>query len=178
MVVGYKGRFKYLQFNAMKPDKFHIKMFGLCDSLNGFTFNLLPYFGRETAYDPAADEDGESAIKVFQTLTAPLTKRHHTFADRYYTTRNLIEFLKKKHFYYTRMIQVNSRSFPPEIKSINLKHQEKKYFINDSNEALVVTWRDKKAKKPCLMISINANTENVDVRTARGVVNKPSAVHL
>ena len=41
MVIGFKGRFKYRQFNASKPKKFHIKSFGLVDSNTGYVVNLL-----------------------------------------------------------------------------------------------------------------------------------------
>ncbi|KAK3786613.1 hypothetical protein RRG08_027571 [Elysia crispata] len=133
-VVGWKGRFKYHPFNATKPKKFHIKMFGLCDSTTGYTYNLLRYFGSETAYNPTLDPESESAIKVFQTLLAPLSRGHHVFADRYYKTRNLVDYLLRRHFYYNGTIQSNRRLFPPELNSLKMNHKEKKYFMNESHE--------------------------------------------
>ncbi|GFR57726.1 PiggyBac transposable element-derived protein 4 [Elysia marginata] len=157
MVIGWKGRFKYRQFNAAKPKKFHIKMFGLCNSTTGYTYNLLGYFGSERAYDPESDPDGESAIRVFQTLLTPLIKGHHIFADRYYTTRNLVDYLLCRHVYYTFTVQSNRRGFPAEMKTLKLNNREKKYFMNETSEALVIMWRNKKAKTPCLMVSTNTN---------------------
>ena len=52
MVIGWKGRWKYKQYNAGKPNKYHIKKFSLCDSTTGCVCNILTYFGAETSYDP------------------------------------------------------------------------------------------------------------------------------
>ena len=61
--------------------------------------NLFIYFGAETSYDPDKYPTGESAIKVFDILLKPLSKGHHLFADRYYTTYNLVDHLLKEHFF-------------------------------------------------------------------------------
>ena len=39
MVIGYKGRWQYKQYNASKPSKYHIKTFGLCCSATGYVYN-------------------------------------------------------------------------------------------------------------------------------------------
>ena len=41
MVIKWKGRSKYKMYNPNKPEKYHIKTFGLCDSLTGYAYNLL-----------------------------------------------------------------------------------------------------------------------------------------
>ena len=50
MVVKWKGRSKFKMYNPNKPEKYHIKTFGLCDSITGYAYNLLIYFGKETSY--------------------------------------------------------------------------------------------------------------------------------
>lgn len=179
MVIGWKGRFKYRQFNSSKPDKFHIKMFGLCDSQTGYTYNLLGYFGTETFYDPESDPDSSSAIRVFQTLLTPLIKGHHIYADRYYTTRALIEYLIQRQTYYTGTFQTNRVGFPPEIKERGFKlgFQEKRYWMNDSRKILSVAWRDKKAKTPCLLASTQGSVEDVEIQRRRETQLKPSVIH-
>ena len=113
MCIGWKGRFMYKMYNPSKPSKYHMKTFGLCNSATGYVFNLLIYFRKETSYDPSLDVNSESAIKVFTTLMKPLSKGHHVFADRYYTTYNLLQHLLKEHHYYTGTVQVNRKFFPP-----------------------------------------------------------------
>ena len=106
MVIGYKGRFAHKQFNAAKPHKYHIKTFGLCDAMTGYVVNLLIYFGRHTAYIETQDRNSEHAIEVFNTLLEPFhPHHHHIFADRYYTTFALIEFLRKNGYNYKALFK-------------------------------------------------------------------------
>ena len=100
MVIGYKGRWKYEQFNTAKPKKYHIKTFGLCDSLSGYVYNLLVYFGKETSYNPDLDQDSGQSEKVFEYLLRPVGTGHHVYADRYYTTQKLVEFLTGRSIYF------------------------------------------------------------------------------
>jgi hypothetical protein len=61
-------------------------------------FNLLTYFGKGTNYNPrTADESGQ-AEKVFDHLLENIGPGHHLFADRYYTTHRLMQFLRKNKF--------------------------------------------------------------------------------
>ncbi|GFN98721.1 PiggyBac transposable element-derived protein 4 [Plakobranchus ocellatus] len=70
MVVGHKGRWVYEQFNATKPDKYHIKSFGLVESKTGYVLNVLKHYGSDTAYSPSCDPDSGIAMKIFDTLTS------------------------------------------------------------------------------------------------------------
>ena len=79
MVIKWKGRSKYKMYNPNKPEKYHIKTFGLCDSLTGYAYNLLIYFGAETSFDDIGDT-GQSE-KIFHSLLKPLGTGHHLFAD-------------------------------------------------------------------------------------------------
>ncbi|GFO36070.1 PiggyBac transposable element-derived protein 4-like [Plakobranchus ocellatus] len=55
MIIGFKGRWSYEQFNSSKPQKFHIKSFGLVDSTTGYALNLLTHYGSDTSYNPDCD---------------------------------------------------------------------------------------------------------------------------
>ena len=117
MVIGWKGRFAHKQYNATKPDKYHIKSFGLCDSITGYVINLLIYFGANTSYNPETDTDSSQAVRVFSKLLEPLNAKHHIYADRYYTSTPLLEYLQSKNFNYTGTININRKGFPVDIKS-------------------------------------------------------------
>ena len=58
IVIGFKGRFLFLQFNTTKLAKHHIKAFGLTDSSSGYVLNFLIYFGANTSYDPMSADLG------------------------------------------------------------------------------------------------------------------------
>jgi hypothetical protein len=44
MIVGFKGRWQYKQYNATKPSKYDTKSFGLVDSRTGYVVNSLTYY--------------------------------------------------------------------------------------------------------------------------------------
>ena len=50
MVVKWKDRSKFKMNNPNKLEKCYIKTFGLCDSIAGYAYILLIYFGNETSY--------------------------------------------------------------------------------------------------------------------------------
>lgn len=124
MVIGWKGKWKYKQYNPAKPKKYHIKTFGLCDSITGYVYNILIYFGKETSYDPNFDASTGQAQKVFEFLLRPLGQGHHVFADRYYTTFELIKYLTDHKTYYTGTLMPNRRNFPADLKSLKLDPSE------------------------------------------------------
>lgn len=64
MVIGYKGRWKYKQYNPQKPRKYYIKTLGLCDSPTGCVHNILIYFGKDTFYSLNLTDSGQS-VKMF-----------------------------------------------------------------------------------------------------------------
>lgn len=175
MVVKWKGRSKYKMYNPSKPEKYHIKTFGLCDSLTGYTVNLLIYFGKDTSYNL---KDSGQSEKVFEVLLQPLGTGHIIFADRYYTTSSLINYLTARKMYYTGTLMSNRKGFPQEIKTSELKHQETKYFRNNDNGVLVCMWQDKKARKPVVAVSTYSKKEDANFNNKRGVAKvKPMMIH-
>jgi len=178
MVIGFKGRFKHRQYNAAKPKKHHIKTFGLCDSATGYVYNILTYFGANTSYDPEVDPDAQHAVKVFKTLLEPIKKSgHHIFADRYYTSLPLIDELREMRHNYTGTLNVRRRGFPDDLKAMNLRHMETNYYKNEEMNILLVAWKDKKSKKPCVVLSTKGETGSVMRTEGLRAVEKPSIVH-
>ena len=173
MVIGWKGRWKYKQYNASKPRKYHIKTFGLCDSITGYVYNLLVYFGRDTSYNPDLDRDTGQAEKVFEYLLRPLGKGHHVFADRYYTTEKLIRYLIENKTYYTGTLALNRKGFPLELKTLKLSHREARWYRSDDDKILCVMWKDKKGKakkekKPVVVVSTQATVKTKRITRKQG----------
>ena len=174
MVVKWKGRSKYKMYNPNKPEKYHIKTFGLCDSATGYAYNLLIYFGKETSYKEGLE--GGQSEKVFEYLLRPLGTGHHIFADRYYTTHSLVRYLTANKTYYTGTLMLNRKNFPPEIKNSKIKHLESKYYRSDAG-ILLCEWKDKKAKKPVVIVSTHATKGESEITTKRGIVlSKPCII--
>lgn len=162
MIIGWKGRWKYKQFNASKPHKYHIKSFGLVDSSTGYVVNLLTYYGSETSYDPSRDyATGSNAVKIFDTLLKAVGTGHHIFADRWYTTRLLVDHLIERGYNYTGTLQINRTGFPQDLKSLKLAHLQSQYWTSKDDNILCSAWKDKKAKKPVILVSTSSTADNV-----------------
>ena len=86
-------------------------------------------YGSETSYSDDMADTGQSE-KVFEYLLHPLGEGHHVFADRHYTTYNLLLYLNEQKFYYTGTLMGNRKNFPAELKG-SMKHLESKYFRDD-----------------------------------------------
>jgi hypothetical protein len=177
MVIGYKGRWKNKQFNATKPSKYHIKTFGLCDSKTGYVVNVFTYYGSATAYHPDLDINSTMAEKVFKKLLAPLTKGHHIFADRFYTSVPLLEFLSRQKHYYTGTVDTRRKNFPPALKSLVLSHMEMKWYMHE-DKYLTVAFRDKKAKRFVSVVTSQGSVSKTLIKTKHGDVEKPTAIDL
>ncbi|XP_059165630.1 piggyBac transposable element-derived protein 4-like [Physella acuta] len=113
------------------------------------------------------------AIKIFDTLLSQLGKGYHIFADRWYTTRALIDHLMDKKMYYTGTVQINRVGFPKALKLIKLQHMESRYWMHE-DKILCVTWKDKKAKKPVIMASTKAIVDNA---ITKNDTVKPAVIH-
>ena len=85
-------------------------------------YNLLTYFGKETSFLPH-DVTAGQAEKVFHTLLNNIDAGHHVFADRYYTTQNLVDYMLGRNLHFTRTLNINRKNFAPELKTLKLKHR-------------------------------------------------------
>ena len=91
---------------------------------------LRTYYGSNTNYDHNMQGYGQSE-KIFEYLLRPFGEGHHIFADRYYTTYNLVMYLISRKFFYTGTLMANRKGFPPEIYE-PMKHLESKYARSDT----------------------------------------------
>ena len=46
-LIPFRGRCSFRKYMLSKPDKYKTKLFLLCDCLTGYTFNGMPYIGRQ-----------------------------------------------------------------------------------------------------------------------------------
>ena len=143
----------------------------MCDSIAGYAYILLIYFGKETSLE------GGQSEKVFEYLLRPLDPGHHSFADRYYTTHDLILYLSSKKTYYTGTLMTNRKNFPVQIKNSKIKHLESYYYQSEKG-ILLCEYKDKKARKPVVILSTHETKAEVDVSNKRGIVtSKPNIIN-
>ncbi|CAG5114854.1 unnamed protein product, partial [Candidula unifasciata] len=134
------------QYNAAKPHKYHIKTFGLWDSITGYVYNLLIYFGAKTAYNPMLDPTSTHAVKVFLTLLHGVASYHHLFADRLYISLPLIQFLLSRKLNYTETVNKNRKGLPQQLKQQPTIFGTPRWLVNNEQNILCVSWRDKNPK--------------------------------
>ncbi|BFZ17147.1 hypothetical protein BsWGS_20186 [Bradybaena similaris] len=158
MIVGYPGHWHYKQLNTSKPTKDRIKSFGLVDCSTGYIVNLFTYFGANTGYDADADTDelGGDAEEIFATLLSPLGTGYHIFADKWYTTRSLINSLSEKGYYYTGKVEVTREGFPAALINMELEQTESRYWLLQDESLLCVTWIGKKDQELTTIVSSRA----------------------
>ena len=161
-------------YNPNKPEKYHIKTFGLCDSITGYAYNLLIYFGKDTSFKE--DFNVGNSEKIFEYLMRPLGTGHHIFADRYYTMHQLVTYLIAEKTYFTGTLMANRKNFPPEVKNSKIKHMETRYFRAE-NGIMLCEWKDKKARKPVVVVSTHATRGESEYASKRGKVTiKPDVI--
>lgn len=136
----------------------------------------MTYYGKETSYHEQT-VGLEQSERIFQYLLQPLGKGHHVFADRYYTTYNLIEYMTQKKMLYTGTLMLNRKGFSPELK-LPIQHLESKYFRSDRG-MLACMWKDKKTRNPVVLVSTASSKGDVEVRNTRRnqLRIKPKVVH-
>ena len=145
----------------MQPNLKSTKTFGICDSKSGFVYNLLVYFGKATSYNPKIDAGHTE--KVFEDILMQLLGPcHHIFADRYYTTHKLIQYLSENIHYYTCTLNMNRINFPPQLRGLKLDHLSSKWYCSDDDGIL------------CILVSTYETVSHTDVRS---ITQKPTMVH-
>ncbi|CAG5117243.1 unnamed protein product, partial [Candidula unifasciata] len=161
MIIENQGRWYYKQMNTSKPAKHRVKSFGLIDSSTGYIVNLYTYFGSNTGYDTDSDSDelGGDAEDIFRTLLSPLGTGYHIFADKWYTTRSLINSLLDKQYHYTGQVQAGREGFPAALINMELEPMESRYWLLLDESLLCVTWLGRKDQEPVTIVSSKAVEE-------------------
>lgn len=75
------------------------------------------------------------------------------YADRFYTSIPLLQYLHSKGFYYTGTENVHRKFFPQFLKTLGLDFIAAKWYKNDDSFLLVAAFRDKKEKKKIVLWS-------------------------
>ncbi|KAK3743053.1 hypothetical protein RRG08_063919 [Elysia crispata] len=118
------------------------------------------------------DPPSGPAIKVFSTLLEPLGRNHHISGDSFYTTAALAQYLSDHHSNYTGTVQSSRRGFPIAWKTQKLQHMEAVWHENETMNSLAVTWKDKKAKKACHVVTTHSKVGVVNCTEGRRAVAK------
>lgn len=157
LMVAYKGKTagNLRQYIKNKPDKWGFKLFARA-SEDGFVHDMVLYQGKTTleAHDTPLSPEQKAMGTTSQTVSAlASTMAYPTttaiFADNFFTSLELVRYLKEQNCRYTGTVRDNRIGNPP-LRSI--KEMEKKAvprgtcnFVSSDDGILAVRWKDNKA---------------------------------
>ena len=176
-MLKFKGRLYFKQYLPMKPVKWGIKLFALCDSETGAVLKFFVYTGKSNNGD-----SGGATKNVVMTLLEPLLgKGHVVYMDNYYTSPDLVAELKIAGTGVTGTVRANRKHLPPNIKTVSnglKKGEPAQYWKTDHMTALA--WHD--VKRVHVLSSIrNIGTTQTQIRSAKDPtgfrqISKPTSI--
>jgi len=108
----YHGRCPIIQFNPAKPAKYGIKVFWICDAVNGYALTGKIYTGKE---DGQVSRD--LASKVTKELAAGFYDSGRVLTmDNFFTSLPLVEYLAENKLAVVGTVRSNKPDLPPVLK--------------------------------------------------------------
>lgn len=139
-MIKFKGRSTLKQYMPKKPIKRGYKVWMRCDK-TGFASQFEIYTGK--IGNQVEKNLGERVVK---SLTEPLYgKNHKVFIDNYFTSYNLLLFLKTQNVYACGTVNMNRKNLPKDL--IEDKHMSRGQFdyAVSNDEIYCVKWKDKRS---------------------------------
>ena len=140
-MVPWTGRLSFKQYIPIKPEKYGIKLFQVCESTTGYSCIFQVYAGKDDTRQP--DPGQTITERVVLDLMAPfLNKGHCLFMDNYYSSVKLYETLLAQGTTACGTLRLNRKGLPDDIKTTKLKKGE--HMFRRKEDLLVLKWHDKK----------------------------------
>lgn len=149
----YKGRISFRVYNPMKPNKWAIKTFQLCESLTGYTCNVCVYDGSPQEWNASLgvpETASVTEILVLRLLKEAncLQKGHHLYMDNYYNSPAMFAFLEAQGVLAAGTLSLNRKLTPKLCKVRKIKQVPPalrgKVIWCRKNNLLCLVWYDKR----------------------------------
>lgn len=142
-MILFKGRSVMKQYVPLKPIKRGYKMWCLCDSTNGYMYNMSLYTGA----GEGGSEDSLSSRVVQQLVQPVYHANHHIYMDNFFSSIDLATKLAENNTYTIGTARSGRKHWPAEYKNIKkiskgMKRGESKSKIVKGVQCIV--WKDKK----------------------------------
>lgn len=151
----FKGRVHFRVYNPMKPNKFGVKLFQVCEAKSGYCVGFDIYHGTTDCIENVESLEDESGTlysdltvtsKVVLGLLAQcglLSKGYNIFMDNYYTSPELFSELDLLDTYACGTVRTNRRGVPKVFGEVKkMKHGESAFRRNGN--LLAVKYHDKR----------------------------------
>ena len=174
--MGWRGNIAYRMYNPSKPNKYHIKMYKLCEANTGYLLDLIIYTGQTPGQNMLPNLTYTESL--VSNLVSPYeNKGYSLFTDRFYTSPNLFYHLwRDKQMNATGTVMARRKNFPPALKTKRLQRGEKKVYSTVDNVMGAVKWKD---KRDVYMLSTDYRSNMQDApirRPGREARQKPEMV--
>ena len=117
-MIGFKGRLFFKQYLPMKPIKWGVKMWMLCDSETGYCKSFDIYTGKSGRRDRTIP----LGFEVVDLLVSPYyNRRHHVYFDRFFTSVGLMAHLALNGTYASATVKSNRVGLPPQVINAELE---------------------------------------------------------
>ena len=153
-VIPWKGRLNFRTYNPMKPVKYGIKVYALCDSSNGYLLNFDVYCGK-----------GPNMKDRVLSLTGKyLNKGHILYMDNFYNSVTMSRLLLRFDTGTCGTLRAN-RGQPEQLhKAVKRLRPGEACGVADGDCA-IVSWKDKKV---VTVITTEHNVRMTQVTSHRG----------
>ena len=139
-MIKYNGRLRWKQYMPMKPIKWGIKLWVLCDARTGYCLALYVYTGRD---DHLAEGMGLTYNIVMKLSSSYLLRNHHLYADNFYSSLGLIRNLHDADTYFCGTIRKNSCGLPKQISDTALQRGQSEKLSADC-DIVFCRWYDRR----------------------------------
>ena len=184
----FKGGLCFKVYHPQKPNRFHIKLFQISESMSRYILGFHVYTGKNLScisysskpLDPECTKTTKIVLGLLES-TNLLDKGHHIYMDNYYSSPELFSELYYRQTYACGTVQQNRKGLPATVKKAELKPLESVFLRN--GPMLCLKWsgpKKKSKKKPVTILSTihRANellTPKTDPHGNR--IPKPVAIH-
>ena len=137
--IPWKGNLRFKCYNPLKPKKYGLKAYMLCDAVNAYCCQFEVYTGKK--------DDKEITMSIIEDLMWRLTKKyqnkgHHLFMDNYYSSPLLYCRLASVQIGCTGTVRATRKGIPKEL--VEEKVPKNSWSSRNSQHLLVVKYHDKK----------------------------------
>ena len=130
--IPFRERVQLCVYNPKKPNKYHIKIYQLCNSDTGYCLSLLPYTGQDekcpvVIVEPNVTKISQITITLMHKAGA-LNKNHHLYTDNFYSSPSLCHKLLHHKTSAAGTYRADRQGFLKALKDMGKK--EYKHFVS------------------------------------------------
>ena len=177
-MMPWKGKLSIKVYNPLKPTKYGVKIYLLCEAKTGYVLDLLIYQGKKNTLRQI----------VWTLMQRYFNKGYCLYMDNYYNTVDIADQLYENGVHVTGTLRL-PRGAPKDLQTLGKKGGKKlprdAYHYRRRNNTFVSLWQD---TRPVPMISTKFGTQRTKTTVKKRVkkqgryqmetteVNKPNAI--